>query len=613
MAAGKSISKTFVWILLGLLIVGLAGFGATNMSGTIRTVGHAGDQSISVDAYARALQQEMRAFQAQTGQPVTMEQARALGLDRQVLAQLVALASLDHETDEIGLSLGDANLQREILSIPAFQGLDGTFDRESYRFALQNAGINETEFEEDLRAEAARSIVQGAISDGARMPGTLPDLIVEFIGARRDFTWAQLDEADLAAPLRQPDDAELRAYHAENIADYTLPETKQLTYALLTPEMILDTVEVDPALLRELYETRRESYEQPERRLVERLVFADRASADDASAQLSVGGTTFELLVQGRDLQLSDVDMGDVTRAALGEAGDAVFAATAGDVVGPLPSPLGPALYRVNGVLAAQSVSYEEALPELRAELARDRARRVIELQAESADDLLVGGATLEDLAQDTEMQLGTMEWTAQTTQGVAAYQGFREAAAAVTPDDYPEVAYLEDGGAFALRLDAVLPPRPEPFETARAAVLEDWLRASTETALVAQADALVARLSEGTDFAGTGLTARRETGVTRQSFIDGAPRTMISEVFEMAPGALRVIADNGAVYVLRLDATAPAETGGDMARLRAALGADLDQALSQALFQAFVADSQLRAEPQIDQRALNAVLTSFQ
>jgi peptidyl-prolyl cis-trans isomerase D len=54
MAAGKnSISKTFVWILMGLLFVGLAGFGATSLTGTIRTVAQVGDESISVDAYVR--------------------------------------------------------------------------------------------------------------------------------------------------------------------------------------------------------------------------------------------------------------------------------------------------------------------------------------------------------------------------------------------------------------------------------------------------------------------------------------------------------------------------------------------------------------------------------
>ena len=37
MAAGiNKLSKTFVWILMGMLMLGLAGFGAVNLSGTVQ-------------------------------------------------------------------------------------------------------------------------------------------------------------------------------------------------------------------------------------------------------------------------------------------------------------------------------------------------------------------------------------------------------------------------------------------------------------------------------------------------------------------------------------------------------------------------------------------------
>ena len=122
MAAGvKSFSKTFVWILMGMLIVGLAGFGATSLTGTVRTVATVGDQQVSVDAYYRELQQEIRALEAQTGQTLQSSQITALGLDQQVLRRLIAIAAIDNEVAQIGISVGDENLQQEILNIPAFR------------------------------------------------------------------------------------------------------------------------------------------------------------------------------------------------------------------------------------------------------------------------------------------------------------------------------------------------------------------------------------------------------------------------------------------------------------------------------------------------------------
>lgn len=613
MASRNSLSKTFVWILLGLLFVGLAGFGATNLSGTIRTLGQAGDQTISVDQFARELQRESNAIVAQTGQPLPMDQVRALGIDRQVLGRLVALASIDHETAQMGISIGDENLQREIVQIPTFQGLDGNFDRESYAFALQNAGLNEAEFEQDLRNEASRTLVQSAILSGVEMPDTVRDVIVEYIGQRRSFTWARLGPDALLTPVPTPTDAELRTFYDDNIEAYTLPETKRITYAQITPADILDTVEVDETALRDAYATREAEFNQPERRLVERLVFQDEAAANDAQAQLEVGGTTFELLVQDRGLSLADVDMGDVAIGELDEAGEAVFAAGSGDVVGPLPTTLGPALFRINAVLAAQTTSFEEAEPTLRDELAQDRARRQLEVFSQEFEDLLAGGATLEELVGETEMQLGQIEWTTTTLDDIAAYGAFRTAAAAVTEDDFPEIGFLEDGGLFAIRLDETLPPRPEPFDDARAAVTEDATRAATEMALEEQAAGIVTSLATEGDFVAAGLTPNVETDLTRSAFVEGTPPQLMAEVFEMTPGDVSVIPADGSVFVLQLDEVQPADTTGDMAALSDALGLELDQTLAQALFEAFARDAQLRAEPRIDERALNAVMTSFQ
>ncbi len=613
MAAEKSITKSLVWIIMGLLVLGLGGFGVRNLSGNIRTIGSVGSEEITVGQYSRALQQELRATQAQTGQPLTMEQARAAGLDRAVLARLVTQAALDNEVASLGLSIGDKNLQKDILAIPAFQGADGSFDREAYKFALDQAGLNESSFEADLRKQSTRTLAQSAIMAGVTMPATLTDTIVDYVAARRSFTWAVLDAGALTTPVPAPTEDELRAWYDAHPDDYMLPETKRLTYVLLTPDMLIDQVEIDDAALKKLYDERAEKYNVPERRLVERLPFADEQSARDAMAQIEAGGTTFEKLVTDRGLTLADVDLGDVTAETLGDAADAVFAAAIGDVVGPLPSDLGPSLFRVNGKLAAHATPFEDAKQELRDELAADRARRLVDKKAQAIDDLLAGGATLEEIAGETDMVLKQTDWNRNSTDGIAAYDAFRKAAEAVKPEDYPAIVYLKDGGAFALRLDQTLPKRPEPFDSARDAVKAAVIRDRTDAALRKLAQEAEAKLAEGRDFAEAGLAPHVENGLTRTAYIDGTAADFMNQVFKMKVGEVRVIPADGTVHVVRLDAIAGPADNADTKALRDAISNQLNQTLSQALFQAFVNDARLRARPQIDQRAVNAVLASFQ
>ncbi|CAN0259911.1 unnamed protein product, partial [Chrysoparadoxa australica] len=210
-----------------------------------------------------------------------------------------------------------------------------------------------------------------------------------------------------------------------------------------------------------------------------------------ALARIDAGEAVFEDLVEARGLDLSDTDMGDVTRGDLGKAADAVFGAEVGQVVGPAPTTLGPALFRINAGLPAQLTSFEDAVPALRGELALDRARRVIDTQMQSFDDELAAGVTLDELAESTDLVIGTLGWTGENDEDIAGYPAFREAAEAIDISDYPAIAQLGDGGVFAVRLDEVLPPEPFPYEEVELRVQADWRRAQTADALFARAEAL--------------------------------------------------------------------------------------------------------------------------
>lgn len=614
MAKKSSVGKTAMWILMGLLFLALGGFGAVNLSGNIRTIGTVGDKTIPVDTYARQMQQELRALNRQTSSAISFSQAQQLGLDRAVLQRIMRERALDHEASQVGLSIGDETLRARILEIPAFEGISGQFDRDGYAQALRAAGLNEAEFETSLREETARMLLEGAVTSGVEMPAAYTETLLAYIGETRDFTWARLDETALETPLGNADEATLKAFFDANAERFVLPATKKITYAWLNPMDIIDDIELPESELRAEYDARADQYNQPQRRLVERLVFADREAADRAAAALEVGGTTFEMLVQDRDLNLADVDMGDVTAADLGAAGAVVFAADVGAVVGPAATGLGPALFRVNAILPAQNITFEQAEPQLRTELAADRAIRLVEAQAEDFDDRLAGGATLEELAAQTDMVLGQLDWTIDSSDTIAAYGMFREAAATVSEGDFPKVAQLDDGGIFALRLDASLPERPALYDEVAEQVAESWRTDAILKQLRVLAEDAKAQAEAGTPLAQLGLTPRVETDQSRNALLPAAPDGFTQEVFEMDVGALRIVEGENSLVLVRLDAITPANRDDPAAQaLIARLRAGQNEALARGLFDVFTEDALLRAGQNIDPRAINAVNVNFQ
>lgn len=609
MAMGKGkLSKTFIWILMGLLIVGLAGFGATSLSGSARSVATVGEKEVSTDAYLRSLRTEINAFAAQAGRAVPMSEAQMLGIDRQVLAQLVTARGLDNEAARIGISVGDDVVADQLLQVPSFQSADGSFNREAYSFALRNQGLSESEFEEQLRDDTSRTILQSALIAGNTLPDTYIDTLLSYTGETRDFTWARLTGSNLQTGLPEPSEADLQAYYDENIANYTLPELRDITYAWITPEMIVDTVEVDEDALRASYEERFDEFNLPERRLVERLVFSTEDAATEALNRLG-DDFTFEDLVAERGLALADVDLGDVTRDTLDGAADGVFSAETGEVVGPLQSNLGPALFRVNAVLDAQTTSFEDARPDLRGELALDRARRVIETLAQTIDDELAAGATLEEVASTTEAELGQIEWFPGADGEIAAYDAFREAAGQLNEGDFPEVIQLGDGGVFAMRLNRIQPPAPQPIEDVIDQVRQGWDNREQTAQLMAQAEELAASLANGTNFEDLSLAPQTETGLGRNAQIADLPAGLLTAVFEMGVGDTRAVAGIGEVILLKLDVITPVDrSDGDIEMLVQALRNQASNSIAEDLFRAFATDVQQRAGVEINQPAINAV-----
>lgn len=603
-----------VWGLMALLMVGLGGYGVTSFSTGLDELGRVGERTITVNEYARALSQEVDAFSAQIGQRVGFAQAQELGLDRTVQAQLVAIATLENEADRLGVSVGDGAVRERILNAPALQGVDGKFDRDTYSQFLNRQGQSEAEFEATLRNEAARTLLQGAVLGGVSAPRSLVDRLAAWQAETRSFVHAELLASDLETPVDAPSDAEIDAWYAAHPDDYMRPETRRISYVWLSPDQIIDAVEVDEEALKTVYEERKADYLIPERRLVARLVYPTAEEAQDAKARLEAGQISFGELVGERGLTIEDVDMGELSRADLGSAADAVFALDEPGVVGPVDTDLGPALFAMNGVLEAQETSFEEAREELRGEVAMDRARRQIADQVEAIEDLLAGGATLEEVAKETGMVLGQIDFNSESEGGLSGYAPFREAAASVTEESFPTLAALDDGGVFALRLDGVEPAATRPLDEVRDQVIADWSANETHKRLLDLAVELIAQIENGATLASLGLVTTRHDDFGRDGYVSDAPSALSVKVFDMIAGETRVVDAEGRVLLVHLEAVSPANMAEpDVAETREQLRASLSGAMSRDLFEMYSRALQAEVGIRLDPNAIAAVNARMQ
>lgn len=641
---GKS---TIVWILMGLLILGLGGFGVTSFTGGTSEIGSVGDTKVRASDYDRALRSELNAYAQRTGEPLTMAQAQAVGLPRAIQAQLFTAAALQEEARRIGVSVGDKRVAQTIADAPAFQGPNGSFDRTTYSQILSRQGLNESEFEQRIREDEARALLQAAVTRGVIAPAPIVEETADWLLQTRDISWHEITESDLAAPVTQPDEETLKAWHSANADRFTAPEKRKLSYVWLTPEMLLDEVNLDEQALRDIYTQRIDEYRQPERRLVGRLVFPSPEEAESARERLDAGELSFEDLVAERGLTLDDIDLGEVSQDELGQAGDPVFALEEPGVVGPIETDLGPALFSMNAILNPVDISFEEARADLSGEAALDRAMRMIDSRTGEYEDLLASGATLEDVAKETQMQLDTLDWSAELEpeQGsITGYPAFRKAATTISEGDFPQIERLDDGGIFALRLDEITPPELIPFEQIRDRVADDWQSEELKRLLLAHAEevrlAVIAKETsdpndskDDQDASGTTedsagqvggpevepvgapLDWEKLTGLKRDGWIEELPQDLVSQAFDIAaPGEVEITEADGRVFLLRLDSVQETDQDEEEAlRVRDALRQRLSQSLQSDIFDCYTRSVQEDAGISVNQQVINAINAQVQ
>ena len=104
-ASSNWLGKTIMAVVMGVLIVSFGIWGIADIfrgfgQSTLAKVGHT---EISTNEFRQIYTDRLQQIGRQFGRPLTQEQARAFGFDRQVLQQTLAEAALDEKARQLGL------------------------------------------------------------------------------------------------------------------------------------------------------------------------------------------------------------------------------------------------------------------------------------------------------------------------------------------------------------------------------------------------------------------------------------------------------------------------------------------------------------------------------
>ena len=608
-------NQPFILALLGLLAFGLVGFASGGVTGgQINSIGKVGDEPIPVNTYAQSLRGTVQNISRSIGRELTPQEIAASGLQSTALQNVISGAALSSEASRIALSAGNDNVAAEIVSSPAFTGIDGSFDDEAYKFTLERSGLSVKDYEAQTRKALARGLIEAAVASGADSAQIQALSLIRFAREQRSIEWASIDATALETRAANPTDAQLDAHYTNNAAPYTAPLTRKITYVHLAPEMLADSIEVPAGILEASYKEQSSRFNRPARRAVDRISFPDMDAAKTAKEQLDANVFTFDSLATERGLTVADIDLGDVEQGQLATSvDDALFGTKQLGILGPIQTDLGPALFRVNASMDAQTTTFDEAKVELMAEFVGEESRLLIVDMVEDINDLLAQGLDFEEIANETDMVIGKIDMHAATEEGIAAYDAFRQSALNVKKRDLPELFDLSDGGIFAIRLDDIVEPTLRPLADVKEQVAIDWAFAVDQASLEAMANDIAAKLEAGQSFAELGLTAQTEENMTRDAFIDGIPPALIENVFANEAGKTNQISADGQVILSRLSSVTPFDANNEEGTaLIAQVERELGNQITSDLLVLFANALEQRDGVNLNQTAINQINTQI-
>jgi peptidyl-prolyl cis-trans isomerase D len=391
---------------------------STNAART-EVIAQVDDEEITVGEFQARYNAQLQAYRNAYGSQLSEQLLRQLGIEQQILQQLVDEEAMVAEARRQGIAVSDVEVRERILAIPAFQE-NGRFIGEArYRQMLQfnNPPLTTQEFEDSLRravlVEKLRGAVTGwmSVSDaevGQEFQRRNEKVKLEVVPLTPDAFRSQVTVSD----------ADLAAHFEANKETYRIGEKRKVRYALVDVEQVRQATTVADAEIEAFYKQNIAQYSTPEQVRASHILF--KTDGKDEAAVQKQAGEVLARAKAGEDFaalakQYSEDESNNTTGGDLGEFGrgamvpefeQAAFAMTAGQISDLVKTPFGFHIIKVIAHTPAATRPVAEVRAEIEDQLKWQKAQQQAEQNAKALEAQMKTAADLDRLAKERNLHV---------------------------------------------------------------------------------------------------------------------------------------------------------------------------------------------------------------
>jgi len=484
-----------------------------------------GGTEISIEQFRQFYNDRLQQLGRQAGRPITPDEARARGLDRQLLAQLVAETTIDEQAKQLRLGIDSAEIAKRITSDPSFRGANGQFDRQRFEQIIRQAGFSESRFIEEQRRSMLRRQLAQSVTGDLKVPATALAALNQYQNEKRQIEYVALEAAQ-AGDVPAPTPEVLNKYFDERKTLFRAPEYRNITLLSLAPSDLAKPDAVADTDAKAYFEQHKDSYGKPEKREVRQIVFQKPEEAADARERITKGAK-FDDIAKERQLKESDTDLGMVAKSDIIDpaVADAAFSLKPGETSAPVKGRFGTVLLQVGKIEPGEEKTYEQVAAQIKREMAESRAKSDVGNLRDKIEDERAAGSTLAETAKKLGIKSVSIEAVDRSGRGLDGkpVTGLPQTPNVISAAFAGDVGVdtdplqLPGGGYLYYDVTGVTPSRERPLEEVKDQVTARWRDDEIAKRLQAKADDLVGKLKAGTSFA----QAASEAGLNVQTAKD--------------------------------------------------------------------------------------------
>ncbi|CAK8722539.1 hypothetical protein KKHLCK_11805 [Candidatus Electrothrix laxa] len=550
-------------VLVIVIVFIFWGFGGNKNNGRT-AVATVNKVDISYQDYIQAYNQTTDNFRQQFGGKIPPALLEQLGIQQQVLSQLIQSELLRQGGEEIGVRVSDLMVQEKIKGMEVFQE-DGRFNQQRYEDLLARNRMTPTAFENGIKSDLRTDRVTNDLAGFALVPDNEIDRWLAYSEEEVKLAYVQLKAADFEDKVEIKED-ELAAWFTINQENYRSEPKIRLNYLVFNQNEDMEQAQPGEEEIRTLYESRKDSYQQPEQRHARHILL--KTAEGDSEAVRREKKKKAEKVLQLARNEGSDFsalakeysegptkerggDLGFFSSGRMVPTFDkAIFSLQPGEISDVVETQFGYHIIKLEEIRPASVRTFEQVKDNLAVTLKKQKAKTLTFQRVTKAYEGIMRSGSLEKYSKsgdnDKAAEIHTSDYFARTDlpEGMIKDPKFLDVAFTLKQGELSSIVEIGEGYAILFVNDIQKPELPE-LDAVRDQAVTDYSKEQSQELAAKAADELLAAskeqggLQQAVEAVQTGQENKPEVTIT--DFIqrsangkDLPPNQLIQESFTM-------------------------------------------------------------------------------